>query len=203
MTVDLSDYVEVAERIQIFRAAHPQGSLQSEVLFADDGSWVLCKAWAYRDPDDPRPGVGHSRLSIPGSTPYTRGSEVENAETSAWGRAIVAALAADAKRVASKDEVAAKTVFTPPADVVQRAQEAQARTQPQDGGIPSEVVVHFGKNNGKRLGELTRRQLEWLANDWEEKPAYPWTPQDRRLKFAAQQLLGGNDSPPVDDSIPF
>ena len=44
---------------------------------------------------------------FPGRTPYTRGSELQNAETSAWGRAIVAALAADTNRagVASADEV--------------------------------------------------------------------------------------------------
>jgi len=43
---------------------------------------------------------------VPGLTPYTRNSEVMVAETSAWGRAIVAALAGDTKRgVASKEEV--------------------------------------------------------------------------------------------------
>ena len=43
---------------------------------------------------------------MPGKTPYTRDSEVMVAETSAWGRAIVAALAGDTKRgVASKEEV--------------------------------------------------------------------------------------------------
>jgi len=42
----------------------------------------------------------------PGRTPYTRDSELQNAETSAWGRAIVAVLAADTKRgIASQEEV--------------------------------------------------------------------------------------------------
>jgi hypothetical protein len=107
MAFDLSEYVDVAERIRLFREKHPEGSLQSTIRIPDDGSWVLCKAYAYRTPNDERPGIGHSRLTIPGKTPYTKDSEVENAETSAWGRAIVAALAADTKKVASADEVAA------------------------------------------------------------------------------------------------
>jgi hypothetical protein len=46
---------------------------------------------------------------FPGRTPYTRGSELQNAETSAWGRAIIAVGAADAKRgIASRQEVEAR-----------------------------------------------------------------------------------------------
>jgi hypothetical protein len=67
------------------------------------------KAYAYRTADDPRPGVGHASEPIPGKTPYTKDSEWANGETSAWGRAIVAVLAADTRKgVASRDEVAAR-----------------------------------------------------------------------------------------------
>lgn len=105
MSFNLDDYVTVAERIIEFREKHPEGSLQSVILEHTD-SRVTVKAMAFRHPEDPRPGVGHSALGIPGSTPYTKGSELENAETSAFGRAIVAALAADTKRgIASQDEV--------------------------------------------------------------------------------------------------
>ena len=42
-------------------------------------------------------------------TPYTKNSELQNAETSAWGRAIVAVLAADTRKgVASRSEVEAR-----------------------------------------------------------------------------------------------
>lgn len=101
---DMSDYVPVNERIEAFTKAYPEGSLQSEIVELT-GDRVTVKAYAYRTPDDPRPGTGHSSLEIPGSTPYTRGSEIENAETSAWGRAI-AALGFEVKRgVASAEEV--------------------------------------------------------------------------------------------------
>jgi len=101
---DMSDYVPVNERIDQFYRAHPEGSLQSEIVELT-ASRVTVKASAYRKPDDERPGIGHSSLEIPGSTPYTRGSEIENCETSAWGRAI-AALGFEVKRgVASREEV--------------------------------------------------------------------------------------------------
>lgn len=100
----MDDYVPVNERIDQFYRSHPEGSIQSEIVELT-ASRVTVKAYAYRTPDDPRPGVGHSSLEIPGSTPYTRGSEIENAETSAWGRAI-AALGFEVKRgVASREEV--------------------------------------------------------------------------------------------------
>ena len=100
----MADYVPVNERIEQFYKAHPEGSLQSEIVELTENR-VTVRATAYRTPDDPRPGTGHSSLEIPGSTPYTRGSEIENAETSAWGRAI-AALGFEVKRgLASAEEV--------------------------------------------------------------------------------------------------
>jgi hypothetical protein len=106
---DLSDYVDVATRIAEFRAKHPNGSLQGdyEMIQVGDQHLVAFRARAYRDPDDSMPGVGCAWELVPGRTPFTRGSELQNAETSAWGRAIIAVGAADAKKgVASRDEIA-------------------------------------------------------------------------------------------------
>lgn len=108
MAFDLKDYVDVAERIAEFREKHPEGSLQSEVIrWPEEGfPFVVVKAWAYRFRDDSRPGIGLAQENFPGLTPYTKNSELQNAETSAWGRAIVAVLAADTKRgIASRQEV--------------------------------------------------------------------------------------------------
>jgi hypothetical protein len=101
------DYIQVNERIAAFKATYPEGSLQSEIITLTE-NLVVVKAYAYRHPDDQRPGIGHSSLTIPGATPYTRGSELENAETSAYGRAL-AALGFEVKRaVATAEEVRAK-----------------------------------------------------------------------------------------------
>lgn len=100
----LKDYVQVNERIIHFYEQYPTGSIQSEMLTLTE-TLVVFKAFAFRHPDDPKPGVGHSSLAIPGTTPYTEGSEIENAETSAWGRAL-AALGFEVKRgIASRNEI--------------------------------------------------------------------------------------------------
>lgn len=107
----LGDYVEVKDRIKLFYAAHPEGALvtdRAEFWLDVDPPRVVVKALAYRTPDDPHPGVGWSWLIVPGKTPYTNGSELENAETSAWGRAIGALGIGIDKSIASRNEIDAK-----------------------------------------------------------------------------------------------
>ena len=104
-----TNYNEVADRIREFRTKFPDGSLQQvDLKFLDFAgkSWVVYTAAAYRSPDDAHPGIGTAWEPVPGLTPYTKNSEVMVAETSAWGRAMVAALAVDAQKIASADEVA-------------------------------------------------------------------------------------------------
>jgi hypothetical protein len=89
---DLGDYVEVRDRIRILYELFPQARIETDYTLTsepDDKPKVICRAFVYRKPEDERPaGHGTSWLYLPGTTPYTRGSEVENAETSAVGRAI-------------------------------------------------------------------------------------------------------------------
>lgn len=104
------DYIDVATRIIEFREKFPEGSLvQKELQFLSDfggKDWVVYTAAAYRTPDDINPGIGTAWEPVPGPTRFTRDSEVQNAETAAWGRAMVAALAVDTKKgIASSEEV--------------------------------------------------------------------------------------------------
>lgn len=109
----LDDYIEVPERILQFYKDHPKGSLACDLLeFRDlpgkDGKvipHVVYRASAFRTPDDPKPGQGTATEPIPGLTPYTKGSEVMNAETSAWGRALAALGYVSNKKIASREEV--------------------------------------------------------------------------------------------------
>ena len=185
MSFDLSDYVDVAERIRIFKAAYPEGSLQSEVEFVEGG--VMCQARAYRTPDDTRPGIGHAWEPIPGMTPYTKNSEVMNAETSAWGRAIVA-LGFETKKIASRQEVQNRSgaEVAPSASAPDNPAEAARQAQATAGKIGS-LVIHFGKNKGTPLDVLSDKQLEWYATQWQIQD----TPSeyDLGLKEAAVKLL--------------
>ena len=87
----MDGYVQVVDRIKLFYAKFPEGSLQMGTpTFIDigDKKWVMGRAFAYRTPDDLRPGVGTAWEPVPGTTNFTRGSEVMNLETSCWGRCI-------------------------------------------------------------------------------------------------------------------
>jgi hypothetical protein len=109
----MDTYVDVAERIRQLREKYPDATLQpadpSKPFWIEDvpniGPRLVYVAACYRTADDQRPGIGMAWEPLPGLTPFTKGSELMVAETSAWGRAIVAALAADTQKVASADEV--------------------------------------------------------------------------------------------------
>lgn len=114
---DLGDYVEVKDRIAILYELYPQARLVTDevtILTApDDKQRVMVKALAYRTLDDPHPGVGFSWMELPGTTSYTKGSELENTETSAWGRAIASLGILIDKSIASGQEVQNKQAQRP------------------------------------------------------------------------------------------
>jgi hypothetical protein len=108
MSYNLDGYIDVPSRIKLFLARHPEGSLQMDepqFVEVEGKKWVIGRAHAYRTPDDQRPGIGTAWEIVPGTTPFTRGSEIQNLETSAWGRAMIASLAVESQRIASKQEV--------------------------------------------------------------------------------------------------
>lgn len=118
----MDSYIDVPTRIADFRRQYPDGSLQPANPYQPfqiitikgtetggkevEETFIVYAAAAYRWTDDPRPGIGLAYEVFPGRTNFTRGSELMNAETSAWGRAIIAALAADSRKgIASAEEV--------------------------------------------------------------------------------------------------
>ena len=157
MSVDLSSYIDVAARIAEFRGKHPDGSLQPADLFQPyrvesigDQTYIVVVAAAYRTPDDPRPGIGMAYEVFPGRTPYTKGSELQNAETSAWGRAIVAVLAADTKRgIASQEEVRNR-----------HAEDEAEDREPTASDIRS-AIAKVGAAKGMDLNEITVDFFDW------------------------------------------
>lgn len=106
------DYIPVNERISMFIAQYPAGSLRPlwpdepyRVLGEGETKWLVYGACAFRTPDDLAPGVGLAWEPVPGRTPFTKGSELMNAESSAWGRALAAIGIATNRSVATAEEV--------------------------------------------------------------------------------------------------
>jgi hypothetical protein len=102
------DYIEVSERIQKFYERYPDGSLQGCWTWMGPGHDVIVfRAEAFRSQEDTRPGIGHASEPYPGLTSFTKNSEMMNAETSAWGRAIASLGIAVHRGIASAQEVRA------------------------------------------------------------------------------------------------
>jgi hypothetical protein len=111
--MNMNDYVDVAQRIAQLKEVFPEASLQPydpnkpyDIVEVAGKTYVVYTAACYRDPHDIRPGVACAWEQIPGKG-MTAGSELMVCETSAWGRAIVAAMKTATKRIASKQEVLA------------------------------------------------------------------------------------------------
>lgn len=160
-----SDYNDVPSRIAEFRDKHPLGSLaQADLQFIDFGgkSWVVYTAAAYRTPDDAQPGIGTAWEPVPGKTPFTRDSELQNAETAAWGRAIIAVGAADAKRIASAEEVRNRAVDRDPVetDPRQELRATVARMGAELGWTATDTAADFKSwSKGLHPSEASESQL--------------------------------------------
>jgi hypothetical protein len=166
---DMSNYVDVAERIRQFRAQYPTGSLQPsdpskpfEIVTIRDGvHFVVYVAAAYRTPDDPRPGIGVAWEKFPGDSSFTRDSELMNAETSAWGRAIVAALAADTQKIATVEEIRNRQSDRHPdqkPSPVRAVEKKESITTPKPTGSISQkqigLLMKLGRERGLDSGGI-------------------------------------------------
>ena len=110
MAYDLSEYVTVNERIALAMDKWPDASFQNigtKLIEVAGHFYVEATVALYRDPNDVRPAIATAWEPVPGATPYTKDSEMMNAETSAMGRAVIAA-GIPSKKVASADEIAAR-----------------------------------------------------------------------------------------------
>ena len=114
MSFNMDDYVDVAERIKrvkeqypeaVFRPANPMEPFK--IVEVAGTTYIAYTAALYRDPFDACPAIACAWEEVPGRTPYTKGSELMNAETSAWGRCAIA-IGISSKKIASAQEVMAR-----------------------------------------------------------------------------------------------
>jgi hypothetical protein len=173
------DYIEVSERVRLFFDKYPDGRLQTDRPWVEavaDKVFVCCVAHAYRTPDDPSPSTGVAWEPVPGPTSFTKDSELMNAQTSAWGRAIIAA-GIPSKKIASADEVQARRSDGKPTSTdkaVTKAQHgkiAQLIKQLTEEAPEQDWVAnargfcreHFGKNSRADLTTVEAGKLiDWL-----------------------------------------
>lgn len=206
--IDLDGYVTVAERLTAFYERYPEGSIQSELLELTDQR-VVIRASAYRSPEDARPGIGHASMLIPGSTAFTRGSELENTESSAWGRAL-AALGFETKRgIASADEIRNKAGSSEPrsrgaepAIPIRRDEQGNYVAQPGTMPTPRELTV------GETLDLLREYGLDTKAagakgrelyGEWQLKAMTGAQRSHVVEELLAQRAAGAGAPPPLEE----
>lgn len=149
----LGDYVEVKDRIKPFWELYPNGRIENEVIeISDTRVTVKCSIFADRADEFPI-SVGHSWMNVPGATNFTRGSEVENTETSAVGRALAFIGIGIDKSIASANEIVGKANTTkaiaPPLKTVDP--NAATPDQKQEMRRLAEIVYDKDWQNGLLL----------------------------------------------------
>jgi len=106
---DLEDYEPVASRVQRFYDKFPAGAIHTEIVF-DDGERVVIRATVWRDITDPRPAAVDYAEEILTERGVNSTSRIENAATSATGRAVSIAAAglapSDWTKKATREEMA-------------------------------------------------------------------------------------------------
>jgi hypothetical protein len=218
----LADYVDVKERLRQFYDRHPEGRVVTtkvRLTTKPDGvPRVVVEAAAYRNDDDA--GVrGWSWMVLPGSTPYTRGSELENVETSAWGRAIGALGIGIDKSVASRDEIDAKSVPPEPEPIVDGLiGTVEIGKPPVDMSVrqtPEGDIYGFRLGNGRKkyqvvaTGPLAQTlgvaglEAGVRAQVWGEVVMVPWDKDGKKMPPYARVMLSRIQTPeftlPADD----
>lgn len=91
MSFDLSNYTTVNDRLIELFQRYPEARIQNSVpkiVIFDDREWWLVTTTIWRSQEDQLPCVA-SAAEPKGTTPYTKDSEMMNAETSAVGRCII------------------------------------------------------------------------------------------------------------------
>jgi hypothetical protein len=103
----LKDYIEVKDRIQMFYAKFPEGTLHFQykgVLEFNGETFIYGEAFAYPERDKVAYATGWAMEKVPAKG-FGRGSEMQLLETSCWGRSIAALGIAVTRSIASREEV--------------------------------------------------------------------------------------------------
>lgn len=170
-----TDYIDVATRVVEFRGKYPDGSLQQVSLdFREVAGqwWVIYTAAAYRSPQDERPGIGTAWEPVPGRTNFTRDSEVQNAETAAWGRAMVAALAVDTRQgIASAEEVRNAREREAVRDPATQARADLAAFCREHGLDPATLAGRFESDTGQPIGQADADTVRAFAAELRKEVA--------------------------------
>lgn len=144
MGFNLDDYEPVASRVQRFYDAYPDGAIHCDIVH-DDGTRIVVKATVYRHVTDARPAAIDYAEEYLTDRGVNSTSRVENACTSAIGRAISVAASglgpSDWTKKPTREEMSKVQRMTTGTD--KRLPEV---TITQPAGAASEKQINFAKS---------------------------------------------------------
>jgi len=113
------DYVLIADRVNYFNETYPKGSIKTELLSQPDADMVIVKASVFTGEGQEFNGMSQAKWSDTSSF-VNKTSALENAETSAVGRALAFMGIGVIDSIASIDEIN-KTTYSKPYNALKTA----------------------------------------------------------------------------------
>jgi hypothetical protein len=144
--MDLSNYVDVPTRFAMALERWPELRIienRPEIITIGDKVFISVTVQAWRTPDDPVPAQNTAWEIFPGATPFTRGSEMMNASTSALGR-VLGFMMSFGPKMASAEEVRNRQETSAPATLVKQPQNAPRQALGANASnAPSEAQLKY------------------------------------------------------------
>jgi hypothetical protein len=114
-----------------------------EIITIGDKVFIAVTVQAWRTPDDQIPAQNTAWEIFPGATPFTRGSEMMNASTSALGR-VLGFMMSFGPKMASAEEVRNRQETSAPATLVKQPQNVRTQALGANASnAPSEAQLKY------------------------------------------------------------
>ena len=206
-------YLQVVERLNTFRESYPISdgwAITTEVIHHDEQSCAVKASIINPDGHVIATGTAEENRN---DGPVNQTSALENCETSAVGRALSFA-GYPGSEIASAEEVL-RAISQQASTSVKLNTAGKQAIAGEDIEIKEwrTVAIHFGKNKGKTLEQLSDKQLAWYQGNWDptkDKDGnphnHPVSTLDRRLRAALDASLNEDHQAAQsmsDDEVPF